>query len=94
MECPFELPAYKNITDLGFEVTDGNLKTLFRNLTEKEADYIVQAINSHEKFKTVVQNLVSSATKYPDDYATKELNQLIPFLIKEAKQALEAEKKD
>ena len=79
MKCPFELPIHINLIPC---------------FSEEEVAYIVQAINSHEKFKTVVQNLVSSATNYPDDYATKELNQLIPFLIKEAKQVLEAEKKE
>lgn len=63
--------------------------------TKDDMEEIAHNFNSHEKLVAVVRNLVSSATKYPDDYATKNLNELIPYLIKEAKQALkQAEKRE
>lgn len=65
----------------------------FANTTATR-DYIVKAINCHEKLLTVTQHLVESSTRHPKDYATENLNELIPYLIKEAKQALkETEKK-
>ena len=93
MKCPFELPVEKDISTqfsgkTFYRIIDANKCSIAVGLTEKNADYIVQTINSHEKLVEVVRHLVSSATKYPEDYATKDLNKLIPYLIKEAKQAL------
>lgn len=99
MKCPFELPVrrtqHPDIHGL-FRIRARSQMPLAKNLTKDEADYIVQAINSHEsqeKLEVVVRHLVSSATRYPKDYATKDLNKLIPHLIKEAKQALKEAKK-
>ena len=77
---------YTNAAVIEIIDADGVFIAEVRNVETR--DYIVQVINSYEKFKIVVQDLVNCATKYPDDYATKDLNKLIPFVIKEAKQAL------
>ena len=95
MECPFELPVEANVSvvdsDRRYITGTNGFPFIFGDADKEAADYIVQAINSYEKYekyKKVVQDLVTCATKYPDDYATKDLNKLIPFVIKEAKQAL------
>ena len=55
MDCPFELPVKisSELDDDGlYRVRAGNKKLLFDGATKKEADYIVQVINSHEKLKS------------------------------------------
>ncbi len=92
MECPFKIP----VKPVGEHFAEGfyfraecdNGAIVFLCPTKADLDYIVQAINIYEKFEKLVQDLVACATKYPDDYATKDLNKLIPFVIKEAIEAL------
>lgn len=60
MECPFELPVKVGLTGSllakhrhQYTIIDNKMKyNIALYLTEDQADYIVQAINSHEKFKT------------------------------------------
>jgi len=61
MGCPFELPVKKTVT----HVTEAGVKyqvqtvkgkrALAAFLTKEEADYIVQAINSHDKLIKIKQ---------------------------------------
>ena len=60
MECPFELPVRKLVQSkkLGiFRIRAANQKAVAEILTSDEADYIVQAINSHELHKKLVSML-------------------------------------
>ena len=60
MECPFELPVEKRIRTNGFcKIKDAKKRSIAYGLTEDEADYIVQAINSHEKLVKALQYLVA-----------------------------------
>jgi hypothetical protein len=99
MNCPFDLPVRVEILpikvadyDRPYSIVGKTVESvgeIYAYLGNKDrADYIVQAINNYEKFKTVLQHLVDSATKYPEDYATKDLNKVIPYIIKEATEAL------
>lgn len=55
MQCPFITPVEKEISTqdaLGktyYRIIEANKHSIAAGLTEKNADYIVQAINSHEK---------------------------------------------
>ena len=52
MKCPFELPvrhSSKLDRDGLHRIKTANNKNLADGMTDKEADYIVEAINSHEK---------------------------------------------
>jgi len=52
MKCPFETPVFKGAfmsADGLFRIRTADNKPLLKELTNDEADYIVQAINSHEK---------------------------------------------
>ena len=65
MECPFELPIYT--TELpnrvgDFWIFNVNTAPLFAIENKQQADYIVQAINSHEKFKTALEKIVELET--------------------------------
>ena len=81
MECPFELPVHKE----DWMIIDilGYLVVTVEHLDE--ADYIVQAINSHEKLVKALQYLVADhpAGLLPDK----------PKSLLQAVEALEAEKK-
>ena len=60
MKCPFELPvrAIEQSKKLGiFCVRAANQKAVAEILTKDEADYIVQAINSHKLHKKLVAML-------------------------------------
>lgn len=53
--CPFELPVKKRKQpEKGgfYKIKDAQQKLVACGMNKDEADYIVQAINSHEKFKT------------------------------------------
>ena len=57
MECPFELPVKTKEVgtliingEIVFDVVDNRGNSL--TYSKEDADYIIQAINSHEKFKT------------------------------------------
>jgi len=61
MECPFELPVEKKPDSKEFEglwiVVDKVGMIIGFPLKDFEADYIVQAINSHEKMKTALEEI-------------------------------------
>ena len=80
MKCPFELPVEKKyivqvIEESAFHILDAYQNTICKGLTEETADYIVQAINSHEK---LVEEL-------------KEARQLIHDIALEARQLIHVE---
>ena len=53
MECPFELPVSKSQMPKNTKgIKLYRIDKVYFPYTEEEADYIVQAINSHKKFKT------------------------------------------
>jgi len=54
MECPYRIPIHKSLCGDFFDLIGKNGKILFRELTEQEADYIVQSINSHEKLVKLI----------------------------------------
>jgi len=63
MKCPFEIPVKKvvtHVTEVGvkyqIQITEGK-RALAAYLTKDEADYIVQAINSHEKLEEALKNV-------------------------------------
>ena len=65
MECPFWTPVRAS-HDALFSViyaNPGNL--LCRGLTKDEADYIVQAINSYEKYKTALERIADDSSFEP-----------------------------
>lgn len=72
MECPFELPvrSYKAINMMYCVCFEKNVP-YFNCLTKEQAEFLVQAINSHEKLKTVSHNL---AETMGIDYAIKTLS--------------------
>lgn len=100
MECPYNIPLkakYGKLSDSWF-VENAKGIVLFFDLTEQRADYIVQAINSHEKLVDVCRNALTSLaiTKLPrrldDIVATND--DIIKIVISSFEQALkEAEKK-
>ena len=56
MECPFELPMRKTKRTNNFcKLKDARNRSIAYGLTEEEADYIIQAINSHEKLVRVIE---------------------------------------
>jgi len=61
MKCPFELPV-KPIGEsfaegLYFKAEDNDSLTAFLCLTESDLDYIVQAINSYEKLRELIDEI-------------------------------------
>ena len=67
MKCPFDLPVKKVKSNIGtyyvIENRTGAEREIGFDLPKKQADYIVQAINSHEKFKIALENIVSLETE-------------------------------
>ena len=61
MECPFELPIRSHKSNDGFfRIRGNNGHAICKDIVEEdEADYIVQAINSHEKFNKKIQTIIS-----------------------------------
>ena len=62
MECPFELLVEKEIStqDAGktyYRIIDANNRSIAAGLTEKNADYIVQVINSYEKLDEAIDEI-------------------------------------
>lgn len=102
MECPFKLPVEKELMQKDGTFIDGKIKLyrikpLFIPYTEEEADYIVQAINCHEKLVDVCRNALTSLaiTMLPRlDNNVASDNDIIKIVISSLEQALkEAEKK-
>ncbi len=100
MECPFELPVVKK-PDFDFDKTglyrveSANTLFLSFSLKEDEVDYIVQAINCHEKFKTALEKIADQANRASmvQDRSVGIIKQTCGVIFSEAKQALkEAEK--
>ncbi len=59
MKCPFDLPAKREFTHVNeagvkYKVVIGE-RAIASYLTKDEADYIVQAINCYEKYKTALE---------------------------------------
>ena len=86
---PFELPVrtVEQSAKLGiFLVRAANQKAVAEILTKEQADYIVQAINSHEKLVKALQYLVADhpAGLLPDK----------PKSLLQAVEALESEKQE
>jgi len=100
MKCPFELPVRKkelpkNTKGIKLYRID---KKVFFPYTEDEVDYIVQAINSHEKllqYKDYVESRISQCT-IPNEWLPlcfSEWDKLVSDLAQDLRQALkEAEK--
>ena len=58
MECPFELPVKKEILPRNTKNIDlYRIEGAYFPYTKDEVDYIVQAINSHEKLVEALENL-------------------------------------
>ena len=86
MECPFELPVRKIVKaskSLWVYSKDGFI--VCKSFGHQRTDYIVQAINSHEKLVKALQYLVADhpAGLLPDK----------PKSLLKAAEALESEKK-
>lgn len=69
MKCPFELPVRKSQRPAYHPAYLGNYyflhkkgEIIAKDLSSDEADYIVQAINSHEKFKTLLRDSTNILT--------------------------------
>ncbi len=99
MECPFELPLYSaeftGAFDSSYCVRDPSGELICDNLLKVEADYIVQAINSHENLKEVIK----AALRISDLWTLKEVETMFEDEAKALaimktgfEQALEAEK--
>lgn len=88
MECPYKIPlkAYYGTLSKMWMVKDAEGKVIFFDISETQADYIVQAINSHEKLIELLRypyNLpMNEAGDYDENVKWKT----------EVEQALEAEK--
>ena len=100
MKCPFAIPIRKpeHPDYLGnYLVLDGKGRVLIRDLTNDEADYFVQAINSQEKLLDVCRNALTSLaiTMLPRlDNNVASDNDIIKVVISSLQQALkEAGKK-
>ena len=63
MKCPYIIPVEKEISTQSisgetlYRIIDAAKNTLAFGLTEKNADYIVQAINSYEKLVNELKEL-------------------------------------
>jgi hypothetical protein len=75
MKCPFELPvektSYKNILEHEwFCIRDANRFVIISQLTEEQADYIVQAINGYNK---LVERLQKELRNGSDTNISKQI---------------------
>ncbi|KKL62610.1 hypothetical protein LCGC14_2183530, partial [marine sediment metagenome] len=72
MKCPYNIPleAYYGTLSKMWLIKDAEGKVLFFDLTEAKADYIVTAINSHEKLAELAEDL-RSGLKYLRDTETE-----------------------
>ncbi|KKN07551.1 hypothetical protein LCGC14_1065720 [marine sediment metagenome] len=72
MKCPYNIPleAYYGTLSKMWLIKDAEGKVLFFDLTEAKADYIVTAINSHEKLVELAEDL-RSGLKYLRDTKTE-----------------------
>ena len=76
MKCPFELPTKKEVTHVTeagvkYKVIAGTL-VIAAFLSKSEADYIVQAVNSHEKLVKELREARQIIHKQPLEEAEKE----------------------
>jgi hypothetical protein len=71
MECPFELPVRSYKRPDGFcRIRGNNGRAICKDIAEKdEADYIVQAINCHEKLREAIE----AALRISDLWTLKEV---------------------
>jgi len=98
MKCPFELPLEVYYSTMGemWLVKDGKGNIIWHQLTEQQADYIVHAINSHEKLVETLRNVSTSLAitmlpKLDENVASND--EIIKIAISSLQQALkEAEK--
>ena len=82
MECPFELPVSKSQMPKNTKgITLYRIDKVYFPYTEEEADYIVQAINSHEKLVESIKYALGCGI-------------MTETVCKKFEQALEAEKKE
>lgn len=96
MKCPFELPVYRVIKSdrHGYYAIRSVMcaSLVCDKLTKKQADYIVQAINSYEKFKETLFEVARQAiTKYDPNAQELPKNRFANELVEKFEQALEAE---
>ena len=101
MECPFELPVRKEELNLQeavklYVIKDAEGRVFPPNIkcciyTEREADYIVQAINSHGKLKEALEE-AGRDFYYIHQHSEDAHEDSYKFMNK-AKQTLESEKK-
>jgi len=99
MKCPFELPVKKQKqAEEGYfyKIKDAQNKMIACGLTEDEADYIVQAINSHDQFKnhfSHIDTCLMIMANTRTEEGLRDLPKLANDLRKYVRQALkEAEK--
>ena len=99
MECPYKIPLrYFLAGNQKYCVCDDNNSPLFNCLTKEQADYIVQAINSHEKLVEALKenyeytkyagaNKRINTIEYMDEFFTRGLSaqQVAEQALKEAK---------
>ncbi len=94
MKCPFELPAEK------YEpmkiIRDAKMNYLCDYKDDENADYILQAINCHEKIKEHIENIdncLAIMANQKSEEGIRDLPKLINNLWEYVQQALkEAEK--
>lgn len=97
MECPFELPVKKqSYTDvlecIWYNIVDAGGITVISQLTESQADYIVQIINGHKKFKEALEE-AGRDFYYIHRHSEDAHEDSYKFMSK-VEQSLEAEKKE
>ena len=95
MGCPFELPVKKEILPRNTKgIALYRLDKVIFPYTEDEADYIIQAINSHEKLVEALKEAEVALLNWnPEDPCFPEIKRDFSELMKDIEQALEAEKK-
>lgn len=93
MEYPFELPVSKFLqSDEIFRIRTATGNSLVETLSSDEADYIVQAINSYEKYKDAL-DWIKGATDIEEDRCKCGRPTGVQAIYSHAEQALkEAEK--
>ena len=97
MECPFELPVEKAQMPKNTKgIKLYRIDKVYFPYTEEEVDYIIKAINSHEKLKKVIR----AALRISDLWTLKEVETMfedeakaLAIMKTDFEQALEAEKK-
>lgn len=85
MICPYIIPVEKEIStqntsgETSYRIIDAAKTTLAFGLTEKTADYIVRATNSHEKLKTFLETLKGKAqyAQIPNYVLRREIEQAL-----------------